>query len=191
MTLGDRFGSVLDAARTGAEWALTALYRDLHVDLLRYLRTQEPNEAEDLESQTWLDAAGGLASFDGQEIDFRRWMFTIARRRLIDLRRQQMRRRTDPVAPDELPAQAASDDVEAEALDRISTEAALARIAALPPEQAEVVLLRVIGGFSAAEVGAMTGRRPGTVRVVQHRALARLARELAREAVTERQLPSM
>ena len=191
MTLGDQFGSVMEAARTGAEWALTALYRDLHADLLRYLRSQEPSEAEDLESQTWLDAAGGLASFDGLEIDFRRWMFTIARRRLIDLRRQQMRRRTDPVAPDELPSRPAGDDVEAEALNRISTEEALAMIAALPPEQAEVVLLRVLGGFSAAEVGAMTGRRPGTVRVVQHRALARLARDLAKRRVTEHPIQAM
>ena len=190
MTLGDQFGSVLEAARTGAEWALTALYRDLHADLLRYLRTQEPNEAEDLESQTWLDAAGGLASFNGVEVDFRRWMFTIARRRLIDLRRQQMRRRTDPVAPDELPSRPAG-DVEAEALANLSTEEALAMIAALPPEQAEVVLLRVLGGFSAAEVGAMTGRRPGTVRVVQHRALARLARDLAKRRVTERPIQAM
>ena len=191
MTLGDQFGSVLDAARSGAEWALTALYRDLHADLLRYLRSQEPNEAEDLESQTWLDAAGGLASFDGAEVDLRRWMFTIARRRLIDLRRQQMRRRTDPVAPDELPAGPAGDDVEAEALTRISTQEALAMIAELPPEQAEVVLLRVLGGFSAAEVGAMTGRRPGTVRVVQHRALARLARDLAKRRVTEHPIQAM
>jgi RNA polymerase sigma-70 factor, ECF subfamily len=191
VTLGDQFGSVMDAARAGSEWALTALYRDLHADLLRYLRTQEPNEAEDLESQTWLDAAGGLGSFDGIEVDFRRWMFTIARRRLIDLRRQQMRRRTDPVAPDELPPRPAGDDVEAEALERISTEEALAMIAALPPEQAEVVLLRVLGGFSAAEVGAMTGRRPGTVRVVQHRALARLARDLAKGRVTDHPIQAM
>ena len=105
--------------------------------------------------------------------------------------RQQMRRRTDPVAPDELPSKPAGDDVEAEALTRISTEEALAMIAALPPEQAEVVLLRVLGGFSAAEVGAMTGRRPGTVRVVQHRALARLARDLAKGQVTERPIQAM
>jgi RNA polymerase sigma-70 factor (ECF subfamily) len=118
-------------------------------------------------------------------------MFTIARRRLIDLRRQQVRRRTDPVAPDALPERRSGGDVEAEAMARISTEAALARIAALPPEQAEVILLRVIGGFSAAEVGDMTGRRPGTVRVMQHRALARLARDLAREAVTERRTSAM
>ena len=39
-------------------------------------------------------------------------------------------------------------------------------------------------GFSAKEVGLMMGKRPGTVRVLQHRALANLARDLAREPVT-------
>jgi RNA polymerase sigma-70 factor, ECF subfamily len=59
---------------------------------------------------------------------------------------------------------------------------ALARIRGLPAAQAEVVLLRVLGGFSAEEVAALTGRTAGSVRVIQHRALRRLARELGRDA---------
>ena len=65
-----------------------------------------------------------------------------------------------------------------------STQAALDLIASLPPEQADVVLLRVLGGFDAEEVGAIMGKRPGTVRVLQHRALAHLAKVLSREVVT-------
>ncbi len=67
----------------------------------------------------------------------------------------------------------------------LTTEAAIARIATLPPDQAEVVLLRILGGLSVREVAAITGKRPGTVRVLQHRALRRLAREVRREAVTK------
>jgi hypothetical protein len=48
MALGDRFESALQAARAGADWALGALYRDLHPRVLRYLRAQDPAEAEDL-----------------------------------------------------------------------------------------------------------------------------------------------
>ena len=57
--------------------------------------------------------------------------------------------------------------------------AALAQVRQLPAAQAEVVLLRVLGGFSAEEVAEITGRSPGSVRVIQHRALRRLARDLA------------
>ena len=48
-----------------------------------------------------------------------------------------------------------------------------------------MVLLRVLGGFDAAEVAAIMGKRAGTVRVLQHRALTRLAGILSREAVTQ------
>jgi RNA polymerase sigma-70 factor (ECF subfamily) len=76
-------------------------------------------------------------------------------------------------------------DVEEEAMAGLATDAAIARIATLPPDQAEVVLLRILGGLSVREVAAITGKRPGTVRVLQHRALRRLAREVRREAVTK------
>ncbi len=67
----------------------------------------------------------------------------------------------------------------------LTTEAALARIASLPPDQAEVVLLRVLGDLSVREVGEIMGKRPGSVRVLQHRALKRLALQVSREVVTE------
>ena len=68
-------------------------------------------------------------------------------------------------------AHAASDDPAAEA----SASDALSVIGRLPPDQAEVVLLRVVGGLSAEEVGRIVGKNAGAVRVLQHRGLKRLA----------------
>ena len=184
MALGEPFETVLAAARTGAQWAVAEMYRDLHPSVLRYLQAQEPGEAEDLAAEAWIDVAKGLARFEGDETHFRRWVFTIAHRRLVDWRRRTIRRRTSPALPDVLAEHSPSGDTEAEAMANISTQAALARIAALPADQAQVVLLRVLGGFSASEVGAIMGRRPGSVRVLQHRALQRLARQLSSELVT-------
>ncbi len=181
----DEFDSVIAAARTGAEWALTGLYRDLHPKLVRYLFAQEPGEAEDLASEVWLDVASGLARFEGDEDGFRAWVFTIARRRLLDLRRRAAGRRTAPMSPEQLLSHGGRGNVEDEALAALGTETALARIAALPPDQAEVVLLRVLGDLRAAEVATIVGKRPGAVRALQHRALRQLARTVSREAVTE------
>jgi len=72
-------------------------------------------------------------------------------------------------------------DPEAQALTASETEAALAHIASLPPDQAEVVLLRVVAGLDAEEVAAIVGKKAGAVRVLQHRALKRLSGRLARE----------
>jgi RNA polymerase sigma-70 factor, ECF subfamily len=185
MALGGEFENVLHAARAGADWALAAIYRDLHPGVLRYLRAQEPGEAEDLASEMWLDVASGLHRFTGSEDGFRRWVFTIARHRLLDLRRQKGRRRTDPVPLEAMAGHIPAGDVEAEAIANLSTEAAIARIATLPPDQAEVLLLRVLSGLATKDVAAIMGKRAGTVRILQHRALARLARDLSREAVTQ------
>jgi RNA polymerase sigma-70 factor (ECF subfamily) len=64
-------------------------------------------------------------------------------------------------------------------VDAISSRTAVALIATLPPGQAEVVLLRVVAGLDVAQVAAITGKRPGNVRVLTHRALRRLADRLA------------
>lgn len=185
MALGEQFDSVLQAARSRAGWALSALYTDLHPRVLRYLWASEPNEGEDLASEVWIDVAEGLGRFKGNEHDFRRWVFTIARRRLIDLRRQRGRRRTDLATTETLDGHPASADVESEAIANLTAGAALARLGILPPDQAEVVLLRVLGGFSVKEVASMMGKPQGTVKVLQHRALARLAANLVPEDVTE------
>jgi RNA polymerase sigma-70 factor, ECF subfamily len=172
------FASVLAAAKTGAEWAISVLYREFHPALLRYMRAQAPADAEDLASEVWLDAAVGLTRFEGDERGFRGWLFTIARRRLVDSRRRDARRRSllrslerSHDAPDGEPEMPAAS----------GAEAALALIAGLPRAQAEVVLLRVVGGLDAAEVGAIVGKTPGAVRVLQHRGLSRLAEQLLRE----------
>src|SRR5438046_2719647 len=74
VALDSGFDAVLAAARTGAPWALAELYRDLHPAVLRYLKSQEPTEGEDIASEVWIDVAGALGRFEGHEPDFRRWV---------------------------------------------------------------------------------------------------------------------
>jgi RNA polymerase sigma-70 factor, ECF subfamily len=186
VAFGKQFGPVVAAARTGAEWALAALYREFHPGLLRYLRAQEPNDGEDLVTETWLDAAAGLDRFQGDEWAFRRWLFSIARRRLIDHRRRRKRSPSLSVGLDALGGRPAPDDTEGTVLAAADTEAALERIAALPPDQGEVILLRVLAGLDVADVAEILGKKPGAVRVLQHRALERLAGQLARERLVTR-----
>ncbi|HXJ62521.1 MAG TPA: sigma-70 family RNA polymerase sigma factor [Actinomycetota bacterium] len=185
MTSPHSFADTLSAAASGQEWALAALYRESHPGLLRYLRVMEPGDADDLASETWLDVAGSLVRFQGDEPQFRAWLFTIARRRVIDLRRSRSRRRTEPVDPGLIPSVGAIADAADEAMQRMSSEEALGRVAALPPDQAEVVLLRVLGGLDVKDVARIVDKRPGAVRALQHRGLKRLSRTLSREPVTE------
>ena len=54
----------------------------------------------------------------------------------------------------------------------------------LVPDQAEVLLLRILAGLDVQRVAEIVGKRPGTVRVLQHRGLRRLA-ELLRPVPAE------
>jgi RNA polymerase sigma factor (sigma-70 family) len=165
----ERFETVLTAARLGAEWAVAALHGDLNPRVEGYLRAQAPSAAQSLAADVWMEVGSGLGEFEGDEAGFRRWVFTVARRRLRDLGRGTDDDRSTIVAIES----ADEDRRESE-----ETREALARIAELPADIAEVMLLRVVGDLSTEEVAAITGRRPGAVRVLQHQGIDRLTEQV-------------
>lgn len=189
-SLGDQFLGILTAAQEGGDWAVAILYRWLHPAVVGYLRGRARDEAEDLAAETWLAVARGLTGFSGDEAAFRSWVFTIAHRRLVDHHRSNTRRlRTKSLTPGDgsggtpedgpNPEPASQDDPAGETVAAMASDEAVRRIVALlPPDQAEILLLRVVAGLPVDSVAQITGRRPGTVRVLQHRALRRLAERL-------------
>ena len=177
--IGEAFDDVLAAAREGADWAVAVLFRSLQPRLLRFLRAGVGADADDVASQAWLEIARALPRFTGGEDDFAALLFTVARRRMADHRRAVRRRPVAAAGEDALATVADGGVTEDDVIARLRGEEAARLIATiLPPDQAEIVLLRVVGGFSAEEVAAIVGRRAGTVRVLQHRALRRLAERL-------------
>lgn len=172
----DSFAAVLDGARKGEAWAIEQMFIDLQPRLLRFLRSLEPRVADDLAGEVWLALAQGVRNFEGDLGGFRAWVFTIARRRLADHRRTAMRRRTEPVGDLGFAESPGGADPEDHVLDRLSAQEAIDSITdALPPELAELLLLRVVAGLDVARVAEVLDRTPNWVRVMQHRALRRLA----------------
>jgi RNA polymerase sigma-70 factor (ECF subfamily) len=179
------FDQTLAAARLGEPWALGTLYRTFQPGLLRLLQVIAPHQAEDIASDVWLDVAGALPRFDGDARAFRGWLATIARRRVIDAHRRAGRRRTTPTAGEDLGERPGPDRTDESAVAYLSAQSAIARVAAvLSAEQADVVLMRVVGGLDVAEVARALGKQPGAVRALQHRALRRLARQLGPEVLS-------
>lgn len=172
----------MDDVRPGLDAPnLESLYRELQPALLRHLRASHPDQAEDIAADVWAEVATLLPRFVGGDAAFRGWVYTLARRRLIDSYRRAGRRRTEPLAPDAADA-LSSDRPEDEVVARMSIERTVARLHhLLPRDQAEVLLLRVVGGLTVEEVASMTGKQPTNVRVLQHRALRRLAGRLEAE----------
>lgn len=157
------FDEVMESARDGSPWAVGWLYRRFQPGLLWMLAVIAPHGADDIASDVWLEVAGTLSRFSGDERAFRGWLAATARHRVIDASRRPARRR-----------------------ERAGTSEAFgARVVeVLPPDEADVVLLRVVEGLDVDEVARALGKTPEAVRTLQHRALRRWARQLDPDVLT-------
>jgi RNA polymerase sigma-70 factor (ECF subfamily) len=139
--------------------------------------------AEDLAQDCWLRVVGALGAWR-ERARFRAWLYGVARNLATDEARRAVHRRHESLdAPldgpgwQEIPFDGrAPDDLAADALLRPALEAA---IAALPPEQREVFLLREYEGVPFAEVAQITGAPLPTVKSRMRYALEALRRALA------------
>jgi len=127
--------------------------------------------AEDLTSQVFLKAVRWLAT-DRSADSIRSWLYTAARSSIVDYWREQSRLPSAPLdkymdllfcgtnGPEEV---------------RRTRERALGVLEALPAREREVLQLRFLRGYTAGEIGKALGLSPGSVRVLQLRALRRAA----------------
>jgi signal transduction histidine kinase/DNA-directed RNA polymerase specialized sigma24 family protein len=149
---GERFETVMTAATTGVEWAIGLLYREFHPAVLRYLRARGAPAPEAAAEQVWLEVARDLQGFSGDETAFRRWLFDLARRPL-----EASGPHEDPIQLEELARDPMSD--------------ALSKVAALPSDHADVLLLRALGHLDVDDVASITGQQTGAVRLLEIDAL--------------------
>ena len=184
--VGDDFARVLADAQGGSEDQFAVLWRDTNPALLRYLRVLAPENAEDIAAETWVHVIRGLPRFIGDEAAWRAWLFTTARRRLIDQARLRKRHPAEPldgVSAAEMPR---TPDAAQIAMENLATESAMALLSQLPPPQAEVIMLRVVAGLDTDAVAELLGKTPGNIRVMAHRGLKKLEDLLGRAGVTSR-----
>ena len=181
--IGGAFEVTLASARTGDETAFTRIFRDVQPSLLRYLRVIA-TDPEDVAGETWVQVVAGLRRFRGGEQDFRAWLFTIARHRAADAGRSRARRPAVPLDMTEAAQQLTTPDAADQALETVSTQATMTLIKSLPPDQAEIIMLRVVASLDTGDVARIVGKTPGAVRVAAHRGLRRLAGHVAQAGVT-------
>ncbi|MEV6809537.1 RNA polymerase sigma factor [Streptomyces sp. NPDC051132] len=183
-------GAAVARAQAGDETAFAVAYRIVQPGLLGYVRGLVGEDAEDVASEAWLEIARDLGRFRGDGAGFRGWTATIARHRALDhLRRQRTRPRAARLEQDalELPGRHSTQD---QALESLSTEHALELVRALPRDQAEAVLLRVVVGLDGPAAARVLGKRPGAVRTAAYRGLRRLARRILSDGLPNPDLPS-
>jgi len=181
--LGSSFDEVLLAARARGEWAWARIYDDLAPAVIGYFRARGAQDPEDLLGETFLQLVRDLPDFQGDEGRFRSWVFTIAHHRLLDGSRKRARRPAVPLAPEDLGEALGHGDAEEEALGMLGSGRVRELLASLSPDQQDVLLLRVMADLSVDDIARILGKRPGAIKALQRRGLARLRREISSKAV--------
>jgi RNA polymerase sigma-70 factor (ECF subfamily) len=162
-------------AKEGDGQAFAELYDRYFEPVHRYIyyRVRDEQEAEDVTSEVFLRALRAMPRYEPRQ-PFLAWLYRIGRNAVID-RARAVRPRVsfeDALSHPDAPAHVVDPDDSVLATDRRARlRAALCH---LTPEQQEVVVLRFIEGLSAEETGAIMGKRAGTVRGLQFRALQSL-----------------
>lgn len=166
---------LLARAVHGDAEAFGLLYRQHLARVYRFVRyrVDDPHEAEDLTETVFLKVWEALPAYRQTGLPWTAWLFRIAANTVIDYYRTH---HAHTELEEALPAEGL------ELLDRVSLgeERGQVRLALqqLPPDQQRLLWLRFVDGLSHAEVACILGKTEGNVRVMQHRALAALAKLL-------------
>ncbi len=149
----------VDAAQAQSQEAWRQLFDDHYPKLLRYFRSRVTfaETAEDLASETFVEAYRSIGRFRWRNRPFEAWMFGIARNRLLTHYRQQK------------PATAELQDVEHIRDDYLEVEIrdVLER---LPVDYRAAIEYRYVLGLSGEEAAAAMGRSHGAFRALLRRA---------------------
>ena len=181
----DRDRALVTVARRDPS-AFEPLYRRYLAQVYSYAYYElgDHHDAEDATERTFLLALSNLGRFeerarpaDGEGAStFRVWLFRIARNVVANTRRTRRRR---PEAPFEVAAVVRDPmDVEQGAVARGEVADAWAAVGRLPADRRRAIVLRFVDEMSTAEIAGVLGRSEGAVRVLLHRALRTVARDL-------------
>jgi RNA polymerase sigma-70 factor, ECF subfamily len=181
----DRDRPLVEGARRDPS-AFEPLYRRYLAQVYSYAYYElgDHHDAEDATERTFLLALTNLGRFeeraqpaDGEGAStFRVWLFRIARNVVANQRRSRRRR-------PEVPLEAAAVvhdplDVEGDAAARADAATAWSAVGRLEGDRRRAVVLRFVEEMSTAEIAGVLGRSEGAVRVLIHRALRSVARDL-------------
>ena len=171
-------------ASRGESAAFGLLY-DKHVAAIYryvYYRVRDDAEAEDLTSDVFMRALKAMPRYEPRQA-FLAWLYRIARNAVIDRARRGNRQVSyedalEHPTPDQI---VVPDD---QVLAHSDNETLRGALAKLTPLQQEVIVLRFLEGYSTEEIAKIVGKREGTVRGIQFRAIGALRQLIpSREAL--------
>lgn len=172
---------LVDAARAGDEAALAELYNLYFPRVYRYIlaRTGNPYDAEDLAEEVFLRMLDAIGRFEWREAPFSAWVFRIAHNAVISQRRRDGARGRSTSLSEAMPVGSMGPEEMVE--NRLALNDIMRAAQSLPEAQRQVISLRFAAGLSVAETARAMGKGEGNVKVIQHKAIAKLREMLAQK----------
>lgn len=158
---------------------LDRIYREHAATVYRFLlaKTGSEQTAEELTQETFYQAVKSIHRYDGS-CKITTWLCGIAKNLLFASYRDASRQNV----PLEEAPEPAVPSAEEEVLADLDRAAALQAIHRAPEPAREVLYLRLLGGLSFREIGAVLGQTENWARVTYYRAKAKLVKELNHDA---------
>jgi RNA polymerase sigma-70 factor, ECF subfamily len=153
--------------------AFAELYVRYHEPVLRRVRRVIGNQQEafDITSEVFLRAWNTIDRYEDRGLPLLAWLGTIAQRLAITY----LSKHRWNLTLDEIEFEAHKGETPEETAERAATARSLRQaLVELPALQREVLSKRFFEQLTYDEIGSALGKRPGTVRVIQHRALRAL-----------------
>lgn len=174
--VGDRIDRLVEAAVAGDRVATAELMGELRPLVVRFCANRLHRGStfvEDVAQEVCTAVITALPRYRQMGRPFLAYVQAIALHKIAHAVAAASRQREVPVA--EVPDRAGgSDDPEQCLLRAHSVDQMCELLRRLTANQRDVVFLRVLGGYSAAEIGRLLDHRPEAVRLIQHRAIGRL-----------------
>jgi len=167
--------ALLAAAMQYDEAALGELYDRYEAKIFNYIyrRTGDEALAEDFTAQVFLKMLESIRDQKAWHSSFSGWLYRIAHNLVIDHYRRRGRQGSVNIE-EAAPTASEEQDPEVTVEQALDAERLRAAIRRLTDEQAEVVSLRFLEGYSISEVATMMNRTEGAIKALQYRAVATL-----------------
>lgn len=140
-----------------------------------FARLDNREDAEDLAEETFFRVWRSLPRFENQGVPFLAYLFLVARNLLIDYYRRFENSKTSAGIQDCLLAEAGVDTSEI-AIRNIEHKEVRQALDKLKDDYQIVLVSRFLSELSTKEIAQIMGKTPGSIRVLQHRALEALGR---------------
>ena len=173
--------AIVEAAKSGDQSALTRLYEHYLPKVYRYVATRLPTseDAEDVTEEIFLRIISNLGSFTWRGLPFGAWVFRIARNELVSHVRKQKSRLVAAELTEYIPDP--SPDYTEQVENELTFQVVRKAMTRLPEAQRQVVALRFVAGLTVAETAEALKKTENNVKVLQHKAIAKLQLLLSRD----------